>query len=159
MANYEMLFEASYDRVIGKGVGITAKGERFFERFYDNFLGLSDEVRGKFSETDMKRQIGMLQRSIYHLVNFYITKEAGDYLRSIAYSHSRADHDVKPELYDLWLDAVIQTVRELDPEFDDQVELAWRIVMMPGILYMQFHCDKPVAVSAPDATDFNDENS
>lgn len=148
MPNYEILFESSYDRVVGKGVGITDKGERFFERFYDNFFALSDEVRRKFRHTDMKTQVGMLEKSMYHLISFYVAKEASDYLRSIADSHSQGNYDVKPQYYDLWLDALIQTVRELDPEFEDQVELAWRIAMTPGILYMKFHCNRPVGASA-----------
>lgn len=141
MGNYEILFEASYDRVIGQGVGINPKGEAFFKRFYDNFFSRSDAVKEKFKHTDMKLQPGMLQKSIYHLVSFYISKEENEYLRKFALSHNKNNHNIKVEFYDIWLDTLIQTVRELDPEYDRNIELAWRIALTPGILYMQSHYD------------------
>ncbi|MBD3647467.1 MAG: globin [Pseudomonadales bacterium] len=144
MSNYEILFEASYDRVVGKGVGITEKGQRFFERFYENFFALSEEVQTKFRNTDMQVQVGMLEKSMYHLISFYVAKEASDYLRTMAEMHSKERHDISPGFYDLWMDALVQTVRELDPEFEDKIELAWRIAMTPGLLYMKFYYDKPL---------------
>lgn len=141
MSDYELLFEASYDRVVGKGVGINPKGESFFKQFYDNFFNQSDEIRAKFEGVDMEKQVGVLQKSIYHLLSFYVSKEESDYLHSIAVSHNRKNYDIKPDLYNVWLDSLVQTVRMLDPECNREVELAWRIALTPGILYMQSFYD------------------
>ena len=46
-----------------------------------------------------------------------------------------------PELYEAWLDSLIATARESDPDFDDELELAWRVVLAPGIAYMKFRYD------------------
>lgn len=46
--------------------------------------------------------------------------------------------DIHPELYDLWLECLIETVAEFDDGFRDEVELAWRLVLSPGIVYMKF---------------------
>ncbi|MDH5737502.1 MAG: globin domain-containing protein [Gammaproteobacteria bacterium] len=137
MSNYEILFEASYDRVVGKGVGINPKGEAFFSLFYENFFRKSPEIRDKFKNTDMKKQVGVLQKSTFHLISFYVSKEENEYLHEIAVSHNRHGYNIKPEFYDLWLDALIETVSMLDPECDRRVQLAWRMAFTPGILYMQ----------------------
>ena len=43
-------------------------------------------------------------------------------LTARAETHSRANLDIKPELYGLWLDAVVETVRECDPEWTTEIE-------------------------------------
>jgi len=137
MSDYEILFEASYDRVVGKGVGINPRGELFFKRFYEIFFSRSEEIKRKFANVDMDAQVGMLQKSIYHLVSFYVSKEENEYLHQIAATHSKQHYGIRPEMYSIWLDALIETVRQLDPECDREIELAWRMALTPGILYMQ----------------------
>ena len=137
----DALFEASYERLIGGGVGITDRGRLFFQRFYENFLGSSAQVRSKFASTDMERQVAVLQKGMYHLIAFYLTRQDNEFLRNIADTHAKPHYDIPPQLYDLWLDAVIETVAVRDPEFSDDLELAWQIVMMPGIQYMKHHYD------------------
>ena len=47
------------------------------------------------------------------------------------------DLDIKPELYDLWLDRLVQAVGEFDPMFDPEIEAAWRRLLQPGIEFMK----------------------
>ncbi len=61
---------------------------------------------------------------------------AEKYLESLAERHSRRGVDIKPELYSLWLDSLLMTVKGLDPKFTPKVEKAWREVMSEGIKYM-----------------------
>ena len=58
------------------------------------------------------------------------------YLEYIARQHDRHHLNIEPDLYDLWLEALIDTVREFDNEFDEEIENAWRSVMRYGIEYM-----------------------
>jgi hemoglobin-like flavoprotein len=58
-------------------------------------------------------------------------------LESLARRHGRAELDIKPELYDLWLDRLVQAVSEADPKFDAAIEVAWRRVLQPGIDFMK----------------------
>ena len=46
------------------------------------------------------------------------------------------DLDIRPGLYDAWLDCLIQSVREYDPDFTDEIEELWRDVMRFGIKYL-----------------------
>jgi hemoglobin-like flavoprotein len=142
MNNLEEVFENSYRRVVGERVGIDEKGSLFFSRFYENFLSSSDLVAEMFANTDMDQQVKMLQRSMFHMITFYVSKQEDSYLEGVAESHSATQHNVAPALYDLWLEALIETVMEVDTEYDETVGLAWRLAMAPGIVYMKFHYDK-----------------
>ena len=59
------------------------------------------------------------------------------YLDRIAERHGRDKLDIRPELYEVWLDALVTTARELDDEFDDETEAVWREMIRPGIEIMQ----------------------
>jgi hemoglobin-like flavoprotein len=59
------------------------------------------------------------------------------HLERLAKLHGRAELDITPELYDLWLDRLVQAVSEFDPMFDPEVETAWRRVLQPGIEFMK----------------------
>jgi hemoglobin-like flavoprotein len=69
-----------------------------------------------------------------------VGSDAADlYLEYIAKQHDRHHLDIEPELYELWLEALIDTVRECDNEFNAEVEQAWRSVLRYGIDYMISH--------------------
>jgi hemoglobin-like flavoprotein len=135
--DFEQLFDASYLRVLNRKVD----GQDFFAAFYERFLASSPEVVAKFRHTDMQRQQSALKKAFYHLLTFYVSRNADYYLEEVAIRHSRAHLDIRPELYDLWLETLIDTARRFDDRFDAEVELAWRLVMTPGIVYMRFHYD------------------
>ena len=42
-----------------------------------------------------------------------------------------------------WLESLIETVQLFDSRFTEEIELAWRVVLAPGIAYMKFKYDKP----------------
>ena len=135
----ERMFDESYERVIGHGIGISENGTRFFTRFYEIFLAKSETVREKFKATDMSVQMSVLQKGMFQLMSFYLMRTDSDYLQSIAVTHNHGHYDIDPELYDLWLDSLLQTVEELDTEYHDELRLAWQIVMTPGILYLKYY--------------------
>ena len=129
------LFEESYTRVFGSNIRITPQGESFFRRFYERFFAASPRVPMLFSQTDMDRQIPMLKKSLHHVVALYVTDTITDYLREIAERHRVLGIDA--ELYDLWLDCLMDTVREFDTQCDMSTELAWRLALTPTITYMK----------------------
>ncbi len=146
--NIERLFDQSLARVLAGKV----QEQSFFEAFYDAFVSASDEVAEKFRDTDMERQQAMLKKSFYHLISFYASYNADYYLDKVAISHNRQHYNIRPELYDLWLETLIATVRRFDTASDDAVELAWRLVMTPGIVYMKFHYERTVIVGKNDGS-------
>jgi hypothetical protein len=55
----------------------------------------------------------------------------------LAVRHSRTDLDIGPALYDHWLDCLVATARQHDPEFSPEIEAAWRETLAVGIDYMR----------------------
>ena len=109
----------------------------FLDRFYDIFLASSDEVTKKFAQTDFRKQTTMLKESLYIMMMASTGPEFTTHLERIAKHHSRTELDIRPEMYDLWLDCLIQAVQDFDPSFDEDIETAWRQILGPGITFMK----------------------
>jgi hemoglobin-like flavoprotein len=139
--NFEEIFDESYERVLLE----QRDGEDFFGAFYKRLFEGAPEIASRFQHTDMARQQKLLKKSFYSLFVFYASGQADDYIAKVARSHGKHMLDIKPELYDTWLDTLVGTVREFDPEFTTDIELAWRLVLTPGITYMKFKYDQPGA--------------
>ena len=138
----ENAFFESYTRIFGKQIKMDEAGNRFYEVFYQYFLASSPDVADAFKNTDMREQVNTLKRSLLYSINFMTNTQNFDSMHRIAISHNKHNYNIKPELYDLWMECMIKTVSEFDPEFNDEVELAWRLAFAPGITYMKFMYDK-----------------
>jgi hemoglobin-like flavoprotein len=117
----------------------------FLDRFYENFLASSPKVREKFANTDFVRQKWALRASLHIMLLAAEDEEKGPerYLKDLALKHSRSGFDIGAELYDLWFDSLMATVKEFDTEFSPQVEDAWESVMMVGVRYMLSRYHEP----------------
>lgn len=124
----------------------------FLDRFYDKFLASSPKVAEKFANTNFVRQKRALRASLHLLLIAAEDESRGPerYLGDLAASHNKAHMDITAELYDLWLDSLLATVKECDPEFDSGVENAWERVMMVGIHYMISKRDDPPKMTIVD---------
>ena len=101
-------------------------------------MASSEEVAAKFKHTDFRKQKKALRVSLYKMMLVREGNAGADVdLERLAQLHSRRQLDVRPELYELWLDRLIQAVREFDPLFSGETEKAWRNVMRPGIEFMK----------------------
>lgn len=115
---------------------------RFLERFYELFLASSEEVRHKFRNTDMQKQRRLLTASLHIMMLFADGQPEGlVQLERIAALHSKRDRDIPPHLYDLWLDCLVQAVREFDRHFTPETERVWRRMMETGIAFMKSRYD------------------
>lgn len=112
----------------------------FMKDFYDRFMASSDEVREKFRNTDFKVQTRVLADSLYMLAVAVQGDEespAWAEMARLAKRHDHTDLAVRPELYDLWLDGLIEAARRHDPQFSSDVEASWRTTLAQGIEYMR----------------------
>ncbi|OMH30802.1 globin [Motiliproteus sp. MSK22-1] len=132
--DFEHIFDSSYSRVLA----VTYNKQGFFETFYQRFVVADEKVSELFKNTDMARQQKLLESSVYFLRDFYTTSYADDVLQKIAILHSKRVLDIPPALYDLWLEVLLSTVSDFDPLFDENIELAWRLVLSAGITFMKF---------------------
>ena len=104
----------------------------FFDTFYRHLLASSPAIREKFTKTDMTAQKHLLRAGILNLV-LYARGMSDTKLRTLGQSHSREGFDIRPELYDLWLDSLLLAVKQHDPELNGEDLAAWREVLGKGI--------------------------
>ncbi len=122
----------------GASLGRCHANTGFITRFYDLFIAASPEAAEKFKNTDLERQSRAMSSSLYALVMVIEGGEAAIlYLDKIARQHGRKDLDIRPQLYDVWLDCLIETVSEFDPQYSDEIERLWRDAMAFGVKFMQ----------------------
>lgn len=101
-------------------------------------------VRKKFEGTDFVRQKRVLRASLDLMARAADDEDRGPehYLGDLAVRHSREQLDIGSALYDFWLDALLATVKEFDPEYGPDVERAWEDVMSFGIRYLLSRYDR-----------------
>lgn len=107
-----------------------SRAERFITSFYDRFQSSSEQVRFRFRNTDFDSQNAMLLHSLELIAG--ATEGDSASLRELkerAESHDRYHLNIKPELYDLWLSAMIQTAADFDELWDDDVHEAWTVIL------------------------------
>ncbi len=106
----------------------------FIDTFYELFLAKSPKVAEKFRRTDFTRQKLMLRESLLSMLLFNLgSADARNELERLAVRHSRHGVDIPPPLYDLWLDALSETIARHDPQITPELAAEWRAAMRPGI--------------------------
>ncbi|WP_144822402.1 globin [Marinobacter piscensis] len=118
--------------LVFQSYGRCCSRDEFFVDFYDHFMSSSDAIRNRFVNTDMAAQRHLLRNGIMQLI--LTARGMPDRkLRALGESHNRSNYNIKPEWYEFWLDALMKTVRQHDPENTPELEKAWREVLAPGI--------------------------
>jgi hemoglobin-like flavoprotein len=107
------------------------------DSFYDILFAKSAEIPPKFDMTDMERQKQDVTASVLMALRLGIGDLiARQYVQKIAESHNRHGHNIRPELYELWLDALCEAVQKCGPHYTPKLEKHWRQVMRPAIEMM-----------------------
>lgn len=106
--------------------------------FFDDFYGtLSDKAPGigaMFAHVDMQQQNQLIRNGVEHLINYAVGDEESErQLQRVGHTHGHDGLDVRPELYSLWVDTLVETVRRHDKQATDDVDAAWRVVLRGGI--------------------------
>jgi len=116
------------------------RSKKFIPAFYSRFLSASDDISDKFRHTDFERQNRMLIRSLK--LAALATDGQPEGLRDIrerAVSHSRQHLNIEPHLYNFWRSALIETSRQFDDQWDDDIEEAWLTILEHVINQMIKH--------------------
>jgi hemoglobin-like flavoprotein len=113
----------------------------FLDIFYGNFLGSSPKVRERFAGTDFDRQKQALRASFETMLNAAREGENGldSWLGPLAERHGARQLRIGAELYDLWLDSLLKSVKACDVAWTTDVEQSWEAVMGIGIRYLCEH--------------------
>jgi len=122
--------KASYDRCCA--------AEHVCEDFYRNCFGRCPQAKSRFAHTDFERQNNLLRHAFGLLLIFPNQPEREPtILARVAERHSRRELGVDPSMYPPFIEALIDTVRDCDPQFTPAVESAWRRTVDKGVAYMQ----------------------
>jgi hemoglobin-like flavoprotein len=119
--------QASYERCLRK--------PQFLHHFYDTLLASDDQISAIFEKTEFKKQTRLLQHAI-GLLFIYAKRPNPVLLERLAERHSNSDLDIDPAFYENWVDSLVETAEQHDPEFTPEVGEAWRESMKPGVDYM-----------------------
>lgn len=127
------IFEDSFSRaLVNHGYN-----KEFIERFYDLFIARSEKIADLFKDTNMAAQKTMLHDSLNYMLEYYRHPDNDVHLKHIKNVHGNTGLNIPADFYDLWLDCLIEALKNHDPEFNDKVEQAWRTILAPGIQYMR----------------------
>lgn len=111
-----------------------AQGDEFFDAFYARLSEKAPEIGPMFADTNMRRQNALLRNGIESLLaHAEGAASAETELVRLGELHGRNELDIRPELYPLWVEALIESVCEHDPQHTEMTEPAWRDVIAAGI--------------------------
>lgn len=119
------------DRVM-QSYGRCCANPAFFDDFYQHFLASSPAIDDKFAHTDMAAQKRLLRQGILNLV-MHARGMPDTKLRALGCTHARTAMDIRPELYDLWLESLLKTIMVHDSQADAATLQSWREVLVKGI--------------------------
>ena len=113
------------------------KQEKFLDRFYELFLASSEEIKAKFVSTQFVQQKIMLKASL-HIMLMLAQGDLKDtqVLQDLAEKHSSRYLNIRPEFYQFWVNSMLQAVKESDPAYSDDVGIAWKNSLEPGVKFM-----------------------
>ncbi len=135
MNDLHQIFNDSYMRILDDS-------ESFFDVFYKNFYHGSKAINITFKGMNIEAKKQMLEESMTSLIFFFTTKSVDKYLAKTAKIH-RDQHKISTEMYDHWVDSLIETLAIQDKKFNSSIELAWRIILAPGIEFMKHGSKTP----------------
>ena len=130
VASYCRLFQTDKVGVLGD-VDAT---RHFFRQFYQRFLRNPD-IAALFAGTDMERQVDMLKRSLFHLVDCMDQGKPSRELVRLGMIHRQLG--ITTQALDEWMAALVETVEFIDPLCDEATRLAWCWAVSPGIFYLK----------------------
>lgn len=104
-----------------------------FDTFYEIFLKSDPRIPEQFVGTEWEEQKRLLRQGVNNVIGYFDESfTAQSALERIRYTHGRDRLNIPPALYELWMDSMIEAVRQHDPEFDSVLEKEWREVLRKG---------------------------
>jgi len=118
---------------------IRAGSQKLVSEFYVRLMAASDEIRKKFEGIDMTDQASLLSHAIVMAFLFVdknqqVAKKCLDEVRD---THAQHNLNIAPELYDVWLECLLETVALCDPHANDELLSDWHDVMSVAINHIR----------------------
>jgi len=128
--NSVRIARASFDRC--------CEAPGFLDAFYVIFFAACPAAAPMFARTDFARQHRLLRHAIGLLFSFNQEQVSEpNILTRVAERHGRGALDIDPSWYATFLESLILTVSQSDPQFTPEIGLAWREAAARGVAYMR----------------------
>ena len=110
----------------------------FASDFYSNLFFLKPKLRDYFAKTDFEHQDKALMHGLSFLISFLDQKDphARQQVLRISRSHSKFNMNVHPHEYYYWIEALILTVKNHDPQWMQDLTYYWREVISYPIMFI-----------------------
>lgn len=124
-------------KMVGMSYVACLRDKEFFDAFYTRFRESDPIVKEQFALIDMDRQKEMFSHTVRLMIDFASgDKAAANVLSVIRESHSEANLGIKPELYQLWKQVLLKSIKQNDPALDGETFKAWDTILQRGIDYL-----------------------
>lgn len=108
------------------------------QKFYERFLDSDPRLPFMFENTDFSEQRELLSHSINLAILFAGGSEVGkEGLAKVRKSHSRKELNIPPEMYPLWINSFLETVKEMDDKLDGKVLGEWTEVLNIAVNFIK----------------------
>jgi hemoglobin-like flavoprotein len=109
-------------------------GPGFAERFYELLLHADPRIAALFQRTDFAKQKELFLHGLLSLLDYAEGTASGQMaMKRLGELHSRRRMNIAPDMFIIWVDCLIKTLAELDPQFSPQLEAEWRDAVGKGI--------------------------
>ena len=126
-------FEQSLERI--------GTEDKFYQEFYERLFAKSEEIGRIFHNRDIPAIIAKLRITLSMVAEAAQAKPGLEmYLDMLGAIHRRLD--VGPHFFELWREALIETVSENDPWFNAEIRGSWERVIDKVIGCMQPESDQ-----------------
>ena len=111
--------------------------DEFFDDFYETLSARAPGLGTLCAHVEMQQQNQLIRQGVEHLIDYATGNEqSAQELRRLGKTHGRSGLNVRPELYSVWIDTLVETIRKHDQQSTDDIEAAWRVVVRGGIEQM-----------------------
>ncbi len=106
-------------------------------RFLDILVESNPEIAPHFTETDFSQITFLLRQGINCTIMYAQGVYAGKFcMKELRVYHSRKNLAIHPKYYPYWIESLRKTVKELDPQYTEELGDLWVRVVTPAIEYM-----------------------
>ena len=101
------------------------------------FIGSTEDLSSPGSIAQRLEKQKIIYKTFFYMLSVANTHIVADYPVQVTQEGSPQSLNLPPSIYALWRKAVLQTVRDLDPECDEEILTARAIVLAPGLEFMR----------------------
>ena len=122
---------------VKKSFARCSSNDDIINKFYSLFLDSHPNIRPRFDNSNFESQKKLLLQGLDLTIMFASDEQVGKIgINRIKKSHSKSGFDIPPALYPYWKVSFLQTISELDPEFNNELKEQWDMVLQKAIDYI-----------------------